>query len=121
MTSTIDYNWSAEVCSEAVFTRCYNELVKHMLPRLLVPDLVTQRYLTPEDADVVISPASTTSERSIHLLAKLKKSLRDERDYYQFFKILREETEHKGHQELEESIVEACERTCTYKHTCVYV
>ncbi len=107
--SCTDYSWSVEVCEKAVFSCCYKELVKYMQPESLVPALVTKGYLTPEEAAVVVSPGATTSTQAVMLLSFLKRSLQTMSDFYQFFKILREEVEHKAHEELEKSIVKACE------------
>ncbi len=96
------------MCKEAVFKRCYVELVDHMLPEYLVPPLVEAGYLTPQEVDNVISPYIDPKRRSMFLLGRLKTSLRAKRDFYHFFNVLREETEHLTHQELERSLIKAC-------------
>lgn len=103
-----EYKWTKEVCYEAVYAHCYEDLVEHMVPEYLVPPLVTAGYLAPEEVDNMISPCIAPRPRSMFMLSRLARTLREKTDYYFFFSILREETEHCTHQRLEKSLVDTC-------------
>ncbi len=106
--SIAEYTWSKDVCHEAVFSRCFEELVAHMLPQHLVPPLVAAGYLTPQDMGNMVTPFIAPRDRSILLLSHLERSLQTATDYYHFFSVLRGEKEHYAHQRLERSLIKAC-------------
>ena len=80
-----------------------------MDPSLILPILVFAGHLSLECAERIIS-YQTKREQTMQLLCLLRTSSRN--GCQGLFKALKEEKEHKAHQELLEQLENSCESTC---------
>ena len=101
-------HWSSEICNKAV-RKCYHSLTKFMDPVYIIPLLVQAEHLSPEQVDRILS-CQTKTEQALQLLALLHRN--GGSAYQGLFKALKEETEHKPHQELLQQLERTCECEC---------
>ena len=102
-------HWSGEICEKAV-RKCYHSLTKYMDPVYIIPLLVQAGHLNPDHVDRILS-YQTKPEQALQLLALLHRTRSGRAAYQGLFKALKDETEHKAHQEL----LKQLERTCESK------
>jgi hypothetical protein len=79
-----------------------------MDPVYIIPLLVQDGHLNPDHVDRILSWQSKR-EQALQLLALLPRTRSGEVAYQGLFKALKDETEHKPHQELLKQLESTCE------------
>lgn len=100
--------WSYEVYDTAV-QRCCRDLTQFMNPSILLPTLVEAGHLTLEEAAEIIKSPAGHSDHCLLLLAKVARKGRGA--YSALFQALKDDSQHKPHHELWETLVQKCEGT----------
>ena len=98
--------WSYEVYDTAV-QRCCRDLTQFMNPSILLPTLVEAGHLTLEEAAEIIKSPAGHSDHCMLLLANVARKGRGA--YSALFQALKDDSQHKPHHELWETLVQKCE------------
>lgn len=101
--------WSYEIYDLAV-QRCCRELTQFMNISTLLPTLVEAGHFTLEEAAEIIESPTGHTNHCMLLLAKVARKGRGA--YSALFQALKDDSQHKPHHELWETLVQKCEGDC---------